>query len=65
MIVVSYHYLSNWNDTYKILPRINYDRNQIKWENDKSVVIIGSYPEFTVEEQDGFNYLMEADRETV
>lgn len=25
-----------------------------KWENDKSVVIIGSYPEFTVEEQDGF-----------
>ena len=55
MIVVSYHYLSNWNDTYKILPRSNYDRNQIKkWENDKSVVIIGSYPEFTVEEQDGF-----------
>ena len=30
LIVVSYHYLSNWNDTYKILPRINYDRNQIK-----------------------------------
>ena len=46
-----YHYLSNWNDTYKILPRSNYDRDQIKkWENDKSVVIIGSYPEFTVED---------------
>ena len=35
MVVVSYHYLSNWNDTYKILPRSNYDRDQIKkWEND-------------------------------